>query len=126
MAKPKAPETLGAEGKRVWGLVVAKYDLRPDELLTLEDACAASDMIAELSRAWGDEGKPLTTKGSMGQQVIHPLIGEIRTQRAARNALWRQLHLPDEPGGEGEASTEPNQHRAAAQSKWAAAHGKGA
>lgn len=126
MSRPKikAPDTLAAEGKRVWEKVTSKYDLRPDELLTLEDACAASDMIAALSKAWEEDGKPLTTKGSMGQQVIHPLIGEIRTQRAARNALWRQLKLPDDTGGDGAGET--NQHRSAAQSKWSAAHGKGA
>jgi len=122
--KTKAPETLTADGVRVWEMVTAKYDLRPDELLTLEDACAATDMIAALSKSWDDDGRPLTTKGSMGQQVIHPLIGEIRTQRAARNALWRQLKLPDDPGDEG--SGETNQHRSAAQSKWSSAHGKGA
>ena len=121
--KIKAPETLGAEGQKVWDLVTAKYDLRPDELLTLEDACAASDMIAALSKSWEDDGRPLTTKGSMGQQVIHPLIGEIRTQRSARNALWRQLKLPDDAA---DAGAEAIQHRAAAQSKWSAAHGKGA
>ena len=126
MSKPKipAPDALADTGKRVWETVTSKYDLRPDELLTLEDACAASDMIASLSQAWNDEGRPLTTKGSMGQQVIHPLIGEIRTQRAARNAIWRQLKLPDD--AESDASGETNQHRSAAQSKWAAAHGKGA
>lgn len=122
--KSKVPETLGNEGKRVWNLVTSKYDLRPDELLTLEDACAASDMIAGLAKAWEDEGRPLTTKGSMGQQVIHPLIGEIRTQRAARNALWRQLKLPDDPSAG--SGAEPNQQRSAAQSRWASAHGKGA
>ena len=112
--KPEPPATLAAAGAGVWRDIVAAYDLRADELVTLEDVCAASDMIAALSQAWVDDGKPLTTKGSMGQQVIHPLIGEIRTQRAARNALWRQLKLPDvdDPSGE------TNQHRAAATAKW--------
>ena len=96
--------------------------LRTDELRTLEDACATTDMIAALTAIWEDEGRPVTTKGSMGQQVIHPLIGEIRTQRAARNALWRQLKLPDDPSGAGES----NQQRDAANSRWAQAHGKGA
>lgn len=117
MSKPKipAPDTLAKAGAAVWLRVTEAYDLRPDELLTLEDACAATDMIAALTSVWEDEGRPVTTKGSMGQQVIHPLIGEIRTQRAARNALWRQLKLPDMDGNVGES----NQHRSAAQSKWA-------
>jgi hypothetical protein len=123
MAKIKPPESLASEGQRVWKAVTSKYDLRADELVTLEDACAASDMIAALSDAWAEDGKPPTTKGSMGQQVIHPLIGEIRTQRAARNALFRQLKLPDDAAS---GSGESNQQRAAAQSRWAAAHGSGA
>lgn len=120
MTTTSLPAHLGAEGQRVWQSVASKYDLRADELLTLEDACAASDMIAALSKAWQDLGAPLTTRGSMGQEVIHPLIGEIRTQRAARNALWRQLKLPDESG------ERPNQQRDAANTRWARAHGAGA
>lgn len=120
MVMVEPPEGLSDAGRRVWSDVVGKYDLRVDELRTLEDACAATDMIAALSSAWDEQGRPLTTKGSMGQQVIHPLIGEIRTQRAARNALWRQLKLPDDAG------ERPNQHRDAANSRWAAAHGASA
>ena len=111
--KIKAPDSLAEDGRRVWNGVTEQYDLRPDELLTLEDACAATDMIAALSKAWEDDGRPLTTKGSMGQQVIHPLIGEIRTQRAARNALWRQLKLPDI-----DDAVSANQNRDAANASW--------
>lgn len=114
----KPPAVLGKAGQGLWKSVVSKYDLRPDELRTLEDACAATDMIAELSDAWAEDGRPMTTRGSMGQQVIHPLIGEIRTQRASRQAFLRQLKLPDLETGE-----RPNQQRAAAQSRWAATHG---
>lgn len=113
--KHPAPDTLAAAGKSLWVKIVETYELRADELATLEDACAATDMIAALTSVWEGEGRPVTTKGSMGQQVIHPLIGEIRIQRAARNALWRQLKLPDSDATAGES----NQHRAAAQSKWA-------
>lgn len=120
MSKPKPPESLADPGRELWNTIVGSYDLRSDELATLEDACATTDMIAALSASWSDLGRPLTTKGSMGQEVIHPLIGEIRTQRAARNALWRMLKLPDDAG-----SGESNQQRSAAQSRWAQ-HGKGA
>jgi hypothetical protein len=123
MSKSKAPESLGSAGSAVWKAITGKYELRDDELATLEDACAITDMIAALTEAWAEDGKPMTTKGSMGQQVIHPLIGEIRTQRLARNALWRQLKLPDDVGG-----VATNQNRSAAQSSWApgAARGRGA
>lgn len=114
-----APAGLAAAGTDVWSRVVDKYDLRPDELVTLEDTCRLSDMIAALDAAWAEQGRPLTTTGSMGQLVTHPLISEIRTHRMARNTLWKQLKLPDLNG-----LPAPNQQRAAAQSRWAAEHGK--
>lgn len=115
------PASLATPGAELWSNIVGKYDLRADELRTLEDACAAVDMVAALTSVWVEEGRPVTTKGSMGQQVIHPLIGEIRTQRASLNKLLQSLKLPDEPGG-----AKQNQNRDAANSRWAQAHGAGA
>lgn len=120
--KANEPGGLAEPGRRLWSSIVGVYDLRPDELATLEDACRLTDMIDALDRAWAEDGRPLTTHGSMGQLVTHPMISEIRTHRMARNALWRQLKLPDDPGGE----AVPNQHRSAANSRWASAYGKGA
>jgi DNA polymerase III psi subunit len=115
MTEPiQPPNALADAGKALWLEVTGKYALRVDELRTLEDACAATDMIAALTSVWVDEGRPVTTKGSMGQQVIHPLIGEIRTQRVARNALWKQLKLPDIDGDAGQL----NQNRDAANASW--------
>lgn len=116
------PVTLGPGGTGLWRKVTDQYVLRPDELETLEDACSLTDMVDAMSRAWIEEGRPLTTAGSMGQLVTHPMISEIRTHRMARNALWRQLKLPDLDTG----VVEPNQQRAAANSRWAQAHGRSA
>ena len=121
MSKPTPPATLAAAGKALWNEVVAKYTLRPDELRTLEDACAATDMLAELTKAWTDLGRPFISKGSMGQEVEHPLIGSIDKQRKARQAFIKQLKLPDAPG-----TPRPNQQRDAANSRWAQAHGASA
>lgn len=122
MAKTKAPDRLGRTGKKLWDDITTKYVLRSDELRTLEDACAASDMIEAFSVEWATLGYPTTAKGSMGQLVEHPLIGSIDKQRKARQAFLRQLKLPDEPTG----AQVPNQQRKAAQSRWAAAHGQSA
>lgn len=120
MSNIKSPAGLGRDGSRLWRQVTAGYELRPDELATLQDVCELSDMLAALSDAWAEQDKPLTTKGSMGQLVTHPLISEIRAHRMARNVLWKQLKLPDISGAR------PNQQREAAQSRWAAAHGRSA
>lgn len=120
-SKTPAPDSLNDAGRKLWSDITGKYVLRADELVTLEDVCAATDLIASLQREWIDLGRPSMTRGSMGQEVEHPLIGSIDKQRKMRNALWRQLKLPDDAGAE-----RPNQQRQAAQSRWAAAHGKSA
>jgi hypothetical protein len=113
MAAPRMPLKLGAAGEAQWSAVAGKYTLRPDEVTVLEDVCRTADMISALAKAWADDGSPMVTKGSMGQQVIHPLIGEMRSQRAARAMLLRQLKLPD-----GDEVPATNQHRSAAVTKW--------
>jgi hypothetical protein len=110
------PTPAGIVSDAIWSSVVSKYDLRPDELVTLEDICRLSDMIDNLETVWRDNQAPLVTTGSMGQEVTHPLVSEIKAHRMARNALWRQLKLPDLPtAGE---KPQPNQQRAAAQTRW--------
>lgn len=115
MSKPKPPETLADAGKALWREIVAKYDLRPDELRTLEDACATTDMLATLEQEWREAGRPFMSKGSMGQEVEHPLIGSIDKLRKSRQAFIRQLKLPDDATA-GAVSTNPA--RAAAASRW--------
>ena len=119
---PKKPPTLHhavpdsittAAGKAMWESVASKYELRPDELAILENACAASDMISALTAVWLEAGGPSITKGSMGQEVIHPLVGEIRAQRAYRDQALGRLKLPDL-----DAAAPANQNRDAAQSSW--------
>jgi hypothetical protein len=121
MSATQAPADLGDEGQALWDSIAGAYTLRPDERATLEDACRITDMIAELMTEWVDSDKPMTTKGSMGQQVIHPLIDKLADHRMKRATLLGRLKLPDEQGG-----AVPNQQRDAAQSRWAAAHGSSA
>lgn len=125
MSKNPAPSTLSDAGRALWSSIAGKYELRPDEVSILTLACETADMLAILDAAWVDAGKPFLTKGSMGQEVIHPLVGERRQQSAQQAALLARLKLPDDATG-GAGTGETNQHRAAAQSKWAQAHGKGA
>lgn len=117
MSKSKfpAPETLADAGRKLWSEITEKYDLRPDELRVLASACGAADMEAEFSKAWRDMGRPFMSRGSMGQEVEHPLIGSIDKQAKTKVAFLAKLKLPDMD----EATGETNQHRSAAQSKWA-------
>ena len=118
------PKTLDADGRVMWQSIASKYELRPDELHRLEAACRTADMIAKLEERWAEMGYPMVTSGSMGQEVIHPIIGELRAQRAALNTKLIALKLPDLDAG-----AETNQNREAATASWqpgAARSGRGA
>ena len=115
MTAPKAPVGLGKAGKAQWSAIAGAYKLRPDEFTVLEDVCRTTDMLTALTEAWVEDGSPMTTAGSMGQLVIHPLIAEIDKHRKSRAQFLKQLALPDADEG---AVPVPNQHRSAAVKKW--------
>ena len=118
MPGKKPPQTLSTAGSALWKSIASAYELRPDELAVLEDACAATDMVAALTAVWMEAGAPTVTKGSMGQEVIHPLVGEIRAQRAFRDAALARLKLPDEVAGGAGADDGSSKARAAAAARW--------
>jgi hypothetical protein len=95
MAVRKAPSGLGKAGRALWRAVAdpAVYELRPDELVVLEQCCRSADLIArmETDAAAAD----LTTTGSMGQLVINPVVIELRQQKITLARLLFQLGLPD-------------------------------
>lgn len=123
-AAQPVPASLDDHGKALWRSITKKYRLRPDELLILEAACKGADRIAQMEV---ERAGRWIAKGSMGQEVIHPLVAEIRMQESQNAALLARLKLPDLPdvaasGGAGE-NPRSTQARKAAQSRWAAAHG---
>ena len=113
MTAPKAPAGLGKAGKAQWSAIAGSYELRPDDVTVLEDACRTSDMLEALTTAWVEDGSPMTTKGSMGQLVIHPLIAEMDKHRKSRAQFLKQLALPNV-----DDAPATNQHRSAAVTKW--------
>jgi len=106
---------LGSAGTKLWRSIASAYELRADEVRVLEDACRIADAITRLEH--GMEGQPLVAKGSRGQPVLNPLLAEQLSHPVALAAALRQLKLPDVDG------VKPNQQRAAAQTRWARAHG---
>lgn len=118
-AVPVPPEGIVGAGLSLWRLIVNVYDLRPDELRVLEDACGEAVLIDRLRRAL-DDGAPLIVKGSMGQQVASPLLTEIRQHRSTLAQLLGRLHLPDDPNEV--SSDSPAERsvkaRAAANARW--------
>lgn len=115
--KKKPPVGLGVAGTELWNDIAGGFDLRPDELRVLEHACREEDLIASMDAelhtdiavgAW-------STKGSAGQDVAHPLLGEIRQHRTLSARLMAQLKLPDEGGG---AQSRSSAARAMANARW--------
>lgn len=121
-SKSTPPKDLDAAGKALWSSIAGKYALRPDEVARLHAICRTADTVASLEAAWDERGKPMLTTGSMGQEVIHPLIGELRAQRSALDGALVRMKLPDDAGDESDV----NQQRDAANTKWATGKGRGA
>jgi hypothetical protein len=65
--------------------------LRPDQRRILFEACCEVDLIDRLQADLGST--PTTTSGSMGQEVAHPILSELRQHRGTLNTLVRALAL---------------------------------
>lgn len=113
MASVRVPTGLKTAGKKLWQETTKSYVLRQDELEILKGACAEADLIVRMEEEL--VGSSLTVLGSQGQIVAHPLVQELRQHRATMAGLLRGLKLPDEGGAEAVG----NQHRSAAQERWA-------
>lgn len=117
-----APQSYGIAGQQLWDSIVPAYSLRPDELRILGDACAEADIIADLEAA--RRSSELTTKGSMGQEVISPYISELRAHRTVMSGLLKSLKLPDSPAGAAQKRAKTSeQARAAARARWGTGQG---
>ena len=110
--KYPTPRGLAKSGRKMWRDIATVYELRPDEARILEDACKQADLVDELEAA--RLGAPYMVKGSQGQDVINPLISEVRQHRGTLQSLLGSLNLPDESG---ETPRSVSARRAAA-SRW--------
>ncbi len=111
------PSGLKESGLRLWTSIIPKYSLRPDELRILEDACHEADVIGRLQEEL--DVSPLVTAGSMGQEVAHPTVSEVRQHRAALRGLLAQLKLPDTPAqSAGKRAQVSESARKAARARW--------
>ena len=109
------PRFESADARELWSESMAAYSLSAHERLILKGACMALDKIDAIQVEL--DGADLMSKGSMGQDVANPLLGELRQQQAAFDRAMKQLALPDvdgvDAGGERSASA-----RAAAAARW--------
>lgn len=96
MTKPRKPPKLGAAGSRLWGDILAKYELDPHELLILTQAARTADTVAALDDLVRDEGEMV--ESPQGRKV-HPALVEARQQRVTLARLLAALRIPVEGAG---------------------------
>lgn len=89
----KYPVGLADGGRTLYRAVSSGRELRPDESRLLLDAARECDLIDAMQAALS--AAPLIVKGSTGQEVVNPLVSELRQHRATLNALLRALSLAD-------------------------------
>lgn len=121
---PKPPTKLGPQGRALWNSIVPTYELRPDELRVLADACREADLIERLH----DElaVSDLITRGSMGQEVASPHVSEIRQHRTVLANLLKSLKIPDTASGAARKHAATSEKaRSAARARWGSGAGTG-
>ena len=116
MAGLPAPDGLDSAGTDLWSKIAGtgKYEFRADELRVLDDACRTADIIAKLEAELA-KGE-LTVRGSQGQPVANPMLGELRQYRALLRGQLKSLNLPDEDGRASEDRS--TKARNAANARW--------
>jgi len=117
MAAKKAtgPRFASADARELWSEATGTYEMAAHERLILKGACTALDKIAALEEEL--DGASLMSKGSMGQDVANPLLGELRQTQAAFDRAMKQLSLPDASGEDAGASRSASA-REAANARW--------
>lgn len=122
MSTPRMPPKLRTHGKALWTSIIPTFELRPDEMRILLDACREADLIGRLHDAL--ETAPLTVKGSMGQEVASPLVSEIRQHRAVLAGLLSKLKIPESPAGAARKRAQVSDAaRSAARARWGSGAG---
>ena len=121
-ARPRSarpPAHLLEDGRKLWRELTSVYTFRPDELLTVAAAAELADHAALLRAEWEREGRPMTSRGSTGQLVAHPLLSAAQESLVKRSRLLAGLKLPDEnQAGDVVRATRSDAARAAAVGRW--------
>jgi len=87
----RAPQGLGAAGKRLWESVSADFEMAVHEAAVLEEACRCRDRLVQLRELVENDG--LMIDSSQGQR-LHPGVAEERAQRLALARLLATLGVP--------------------------------
>ena len=117
-AKPRAPAGLHRRGRALYKSVTADFELSEGEGALLLEGCRCLDDIEALQHAVADA--PMTTIGSRGQDVVHPLRAELRSERLLLAKLLSQLDvpMPSEGPGSWDGLSASSRARKASRARW--------
>jgi hypothetical protein len=99
MTRKNAPPGLGARGRAMWREMRQTFVFSVSEEGTLLELCRCLDELDRLEKTMSSE--PVVVRGSRGQPVPHPLLGDIRAHRLVLAKLVKALNLPDESSSRG-------------------------
>jgi hypothetical protein len=93
-AKQRVPHGLGPEGKKLFREITADFDFTGEahKKRILIDACKTADAISRLEAE--SQTQPITTRGSMGQEVISPTLAACALARKDLAHFLSRLALP--------------------------------
>ena len=90
---------LSPEARKLWKEITAQWDLEPDAMAILQQACEALDEVRRAQETLEKEGR--VVKDRFGQPKQHPECLNLRDARAAFLKSLRQLNLePDRVGAQ--------------------------
>jgi hypothetical protein len=119
---PRTPKGFKAPGRALWRQIHAEYDFEgcPEKLVVLENACRTADVVERLQAAV-DSTTDLRVRGSQGQPVAIPELGELRQYRAQLASLLKALDVVDEAEVGTGKMTRSQLGRLGAQARWGGA-----
>jgi P27 family predicted phage terminase small subunit len=91
---PPAPDSLNEFGRSVWAFVWTKAPVKPSDALVVERFCQLHQHRRNLLIVLEDEG--LSTTGSQGQTVMHPLFRALMVVEPQIGKLEQVLGLSPE------------------------------
>jgi P27 family predicted phage terminase small subunit len=101
---PSAPDTLGAEGSKLWRTLGKRYAWRDEQLCLVAILCQTLDRIEEGRAAIQKDGAYSRTEGGMVR--AHPALKAEKDAKTSFTSAWKALgldlvELPESEGGHG-------------------------
>lgn len=109
MARKKAEEPAGEVLRQQYDAALGEeHEWTERDRVILEMAQRQANEIQALEQVLAKDG--MTVRGSAGQTRLHPVVAELRLQRASLTRMLAQIPLPDETG---QPMKNPTKQRAA-------------